>query len=40
MESASAGAVQALCDSFEMNLDDVNRAFLRTLGATPVNTAA
>lgn len=36
MEASSTDHLPALCESFEMNLDDVNRALLRTLGVTKV----
>lgn len=39
MESHSAAHLPSLCEGFEMSLDDVNRALLRTLGATPVKTS-
>lgn len=38
MESTRAGHLVELCQGFEMSLDDVNRALLRTLGITSVRT--
>lgn len=37
LEASSAAHLPALCAGFDMNLDDVNRALLRTLGATAVS---
>jgi len=39
MESTSAEPLPALCQGFDMDLDDVNRALLRTLGAMPIKAA-
>lgn len=38
LESSNAALLPDLCNGFEMDLDDVNRALLRTLGAMPIKT--
>jgi c-di-GMP-related signal transduction protein len=38
LEAPSASHLPALCEGFDMSLDDVNRALLRNLGSTPVKT--
>ena len=38
MESTDASGLADICAGYEMNLDDVNRALLRTLGVTSVHS--